>query len=119
MSETSDMSPLQTNRIRTRWFGTRVIDVTSHRDGWDTANTACIIVSHLITGILLYAGIGALLTLWLGTTPLLIGVGALLGMFLSLYLIHRRLEATTRGKDQAVPDRATRILRSHRQGGGV
>ena len=62
------------------------------------------------------AGLGWLLSLFLGNAPLLIGAGALLGMFLSLYLIHRRLEATTPGKDQAVPDRATRILRGHRRG---
>lgn len=105
--------------IRTGWFGTRVTDDAKHREGWDTANTAWIIVSHLLTGILLYAGIGALLSLWLGMAPLLISIGALLGMFLSLYLIHRRLEATSPGKDQAVPDRATRILRGHRQGGAA
>lgn len=73
-------------------------------------------MSHLLTGILVYAGLGWLLSLWLGNAPLLIGAGALIGMFLSLYLIHRRLEATSPGKDQAVPDRATRILRGHRRG---
>lgn len=86
-------------------------------DGWHTANTAWIIVSHLLTGILLYAGIGWLLSLWLGRAPLLIAAGALIGMFLSIYLVHRRLEATSPGKEPAVPDRATRILRDHRRGG--
>jgi F0F1-type ATP synthase assembly protein I len=99
-----------------RWMGTRVTDEAVHREGWDTANTGWIIMSHLLTGILVYAGLGALLSLWLGSAPLLIGGGALLGMFLSLYLIHRRLEATSPGKDQSVPDRATRILRGHRRG---
>lgn len=89
------------------------------REGWTTANTAWIIVSHLITGIGLYAGIGWLLSLWLGMAPLLISVGALIGMFLSLYLVHRRLEASSTGKGSAVPDRATRILRGHRQGGAA
>lgn len=96
--------------------GTRVTDETVHREGWATANTGWIIMSHLLTGILFYAGLGWVLSLWLGRAPLLIGAGALIGMFLSLYLIHRRLEATTPGKDQAVPDRATRILRGHRRG---
>lgn len=88
-------------------------------EGWATANTAWIIVSHLLTGILLYAGLGWLLSLWLGMAPLLIGAGALIGMFLSLYLVHRRLEASTARKGSAVPDRATRILRGHRQRGAA
>ena len=93
-----------------RWPGTKVTGENVHREGWDTANTGWIIMSHLLTGI------GFLLSLWLGRAPLLIGAGALIGMFLSLYLIHRRLEATAPGKDQSVPDRATRILRGHRGG---
>jgi F0F1-type ATP synthase assembly protein I len=96
--------------------GTRVTDEAVHREGWDTANTGWIIMSHLLTGIGMYAALGALLSLWLGRAPLLIGAGALIGMFLSLYLIHRRLEATAPGKEQSVPDRATRILRGHRRG---
>jgi F0F1-type ATP synthase assembly protein I len=62
-------------------------------DGWDSASTAWIIVSHLLTGIALYAGLGWLLSLWLPNRPLLIGGGAILGMFLAIFLIHRRLEA--------------------------
>lgn len=88
-------------------------------EGWATANTAWIIVSHLLTGILVYAGLGWLLSLWLGMAPLLIGAGALIGMFLSIYLVHRRLEASSPRKGSAVPDRATRILRGHRQGGAA
>ena len=99
-----------------RFLTARVTDEAATREGWASANTAWIIMSHLLTGILLYAGLGWLLSLFLGNAPLLIGAGALLGMFLSLYLIHRRLEATSPGKDQAVPDRASRILRGHRRG---
>ncbi|MFY9331360.1 MAG: hypothetical protein WAO41_06745 [Candidatus Nanopelagicales bacterium] len=61
--------------------------------GWETANSAWIIVSHLLTGIALYAGLGWLLSLWLPNRPLLIAGGALVGMFLSIFLIYRRLEA--------------------------
>lgn len=61
--------------------------------GWETANSAWIIVSHLLTGIAFYAGIGWLLSLWLPNRPLLIAGGALVGMFLAIFLIHRRLEA--------------------------
>lgn len=84
---------------------------------WAGGNTAWIIVSHLITGILLYAGIGWLLSLWFGNRPLLVAAGALLGMFLSLYMIHRRLEARSphSGKEPLVTDRATRILRDRQE----
>ena len=61
--------------------------------GWDVVNSAWIIVSHLLTGIALYGGLGWLLSLWIPHRPLLIGGGALIGMFLAIYLIHRRLEA--------------------------
>ena len=102
-----------------RLRGARVTDEAVVREGWNTANTAWIIVSHLLTGILLYAGLGWLLSLWLGNAPLLVAAGALIGMFLSLYLVHRRIEASAPGEDQAVPDRATRILRAHRRGGAA
>ncbi|MFM9134866.1 MAG: hypothetical protein ACKOT0_05455 [bacterium] len=84
---------------------------------WAGGDTAWVIVSHLLTGILLYAGIGWLLSLWLGNRTLLVAVGALLGMFLSLYMIHRRLEARSphSGKEPLVTDRATRILRDRRE----
>lgn len=84
---------------------------------WASGNTAWIIVSHLITGILLYAGIGWLLSLWFGNRTLLVAAGALLGMFLSLYMIHRRLEARSphSGKEPLVTDRATRILRDRQE----
>lgn len=62
--------------------------------GWDTANTAWIIVSHLLTSIGVYAGLGWLLSLWIPNRPLLVGGGALIGMFLGIYLVYRRLEAS-------------------------
>lgn len=82
--------------------------------GWDGVNSAWIIVSHLLTGMLLYAGIGWVISLWVPHRPLLMAAGALIGMFLAIYLIHRRLEATasqppTAGKGAAViPSEAPR-----------
>jgi hypothetical protein len=43
-------------------------------------------VAYLITGPLIYGGLGALLDHWLGTTWL-VGAGIVGGMALSLYLI--------------------------------
>ena len=75
----------------------RTAPADEQNPGWDTANSAWIIVSHLLTGIALYAGIGWLLSLWLPNRPLLIAGGALIGMFLAIFLIYRRLEAMPEG----------------------
>lgn len=77
--------------------------------GWDSVNSAWIIVSHLLTGIILYAGIGWVISLWVPHRPLLMAAGAVIGMFLAIYLIHRRLEVTgpespSAGKGAAVTD---------------
>jgi F0F1-type ATP synthase assembly protein I len=50
------------------------------------SNAAWKAVAYLITGPLIYGGLGALLDLWLGTTWL-VGAGIVGGMVLSLYLI--------------------------------
>jgi hypothetical protein len=49
-------------------------------------NAAWKAVAYLITGPLIYGGLGALLDHWLGTSWL-VGVGIVGGMALSLYLI--------------------------------
>ncbi len=49
-------------------------------------NSAWKAVAYLLTGPLIYGGLGALLDHWLGTTWL-VGVGIVGGMALSLYLI--------------------------------
>lgn len=50
-------------------------------------NTAWIISSRLIAGLILYAGLGWLLSLWLGHREVLMAIGALFGLGLSYYLI--------------------------------
>jgi F0F1-type ATP synthase assembly protein I len=50
-------------------------------------NTAWIISSRLIAGLILYAGLGWLLSLWLGHREIFMSVGALVGLGLSYYLI--------------------------------
>jgi hypothetical protein len=49
-------------------------------------NSAWKAVAYLLTGPLIYGGLGALLDHWLGTSWL-VGVGIVGGMALSLYLI--------------------------------
>ena len=69
-----------------------------------TSEMGWIIMSHLISGIVLYTVLGWLLSLWLGNAPLLMAVGAVLGIVLSTYMIYRRLQATPK----STPARRTR-----------
>lgn len=57
----------------------------------ETADHAWMIVSHLLAGILLYGGIGWLLSLWLGHRAVLVASGVIVGSALSLYLVHVRI----------------------------
>jgi F0F1-type ATP synthase assembly protein I len=50
-------------------------------------NAAWIISSRLIAGLILYTGLGFLVSLWLGNRPLFMALGALTGLGLSYYLI--------------------------------
>lgn len=52
-----------------------------------------IILSLLLTGIAFYTFVGWLLSLVFGHAPLLMGAGALVGIVLSTYLVHRRLHS--------------------------
>jgi ATP synthase protein I len=56
-----------------------------------TADSAWMIVSHLLAGIILYGGIGWLLGLWLGHQGAFVAAGVILGSALSMYLVHVRV----------------------------
>ena len=58
-----------------------------------TANAAWMIISRLMAGIVLYGGIGWLLSLWLGHQAALVATGVIVGVALSLYLVHTRIDA--------------------------
>ena len=87
-------------------------------------NAAWTISSRLIAGIVLYAGIGWLISLWWGNRPALIAIGAFVGLGLSYYLIFTGLareEAVRQGRgldhrareeaspQQAAPREATNV----------
>ena len=55
--------------------------------------SAWMIVSHLATGIGVYAFIGWIVSLLVGHQAVLVAVGALIGLALSLYLIIKRISA--------------------------
>ena len=67
-----------------------------------TADAAWMIVSHTVAGVVVYGGIGWLLSLWLGHRSAFVAGGVLVGVALSLYLVHYRVshsdESTPRPK---------------------
>lgn len=66
-------------------------DIASGGANTPEGSMAITISSHLVAGILLYGGLGWLLSRWLGHEALFIAGGTLLGLALSLYLVHIRL----------------------------
>ncbi len=59
-------------------------------------NAAWTISSRMISGIVLYAGLGWLISLWWGNRSVLIAVGAFVGLGLSYYLIFTGLARENR-----------------------
>jgi len=62
------------------------------------------VLARLISGPLLYGGLGWLVDRWLGTEPWFVLVGILGGMALSLYVTWFRLSATDRQPPSASSD---------------
>lgn len=58
-------------------------------------DTAWTITGSLIAGMIVYGGLGWLLSLWLGHQPLFIAGGILFGLAASLYLVLSRLNHET------------------------
>lgn len=55
------------------------------------SDAAWLITSRMMAGILLYAGLGWLISRWVGHADLLIAGGALIGLGLSMFLVIRQL----------------------------
>jgi F0F1-type ATP synthase assembly protein I len=58
-------------------------------------DTAWTITSKLIAGMVIYGGLGWLLSLWLGHSALFIAGGTLLGLAAAMYLVLSRLNHET------------------------
>lgn len=94
----------------TGWYGSRAQQrsksalptIREHQRLMD--NVAWTISSRLIAGLVLYTGLGWLLSLWLGHRALLMAVGALLGLGLSYYLIFTSLAREGRAAENARKD---------------
>jgi F0F1-type ATP synthase assembly protein I len=82
-------------RRRTDTMGSVTLD-----DARRMSNSAWVNSSRLISGLLLYTGLGWLVSLWVGHRALLMTVGAFVGLGLSYYLMFTSLEHERR-RDEA------------------
>jgi F0F1-type ATP synthase assembly protein I len=84
-------APVQYQRAG-RWYRSRARGgpVTASQ-AEEMSNSAWLISSRLIAGVVLYAGLGWILSLWVGHRALLISVGMLVGLSLSFYLVFSSL----------------------------
>jgi len=64
-------------------------------DASDPTNSGSgiVVISYLITGILVWGGIGWLIDSWLGTKGIAAAIGAVVGAAAGVYIIVRRLGA--------------------------
>lgn len=87
-------APIQYQRSG-RWYRSRARggSVTSTQ-AKEMGDTAWLISSRLIAGVVLYAGLGWVLSLWVGHRALLMSVGMLVGLVLSFYLVFSSLART-------------------------
>jgi ATP synthase protein I len=59
------------------------------------SNSAWVTSSRLISGLILYTGLGWLVSRWVGHQALLMAVGAMVGLGLSYYLLFKSLAHET------------------------
>jgi len=71
------------------------------REAWADGSSGWIMATELLTGTLVWGGIGWLLDRWLQTGPWFMAVGMLLGWGAALYLIYLRSEGRLAAPDAA------------------
>jgi F0F1-type ATP synthase assembly protein I len=59
-------------------------------EAWRGANQAWSVTGTLLSGVLVWGGVGWLLDRWLGSDGLFLPIGMLLGMGLGIYLVYVR-----------------------------
>jgi F0F1-type ATP synthase assembly protein I len=64
------------------------------RTSTSTANAAWSIVSYLLSGMLVWGGVGWLIDRWRGGGHVFLAIGVLVGVAASLYLVFVRIHST-------------------------
>lgn len=89
-------SDVSTNQ---KWYRARAQSISGNAPARNVPhmdNAAWTISSRLAAGLILYTGLGYLVSLWLGNRTLFMAVGALIGLGLSYYLIFSSLARENR-----------------------
>jgi ATP synthase protein I len=85
------------------------------------SNSAWVTSSRLISGLILYTGLGWLVSRWVGHQALLMAIGAMVGLGLSYYLMFTSLAHEARQdekrNDVAGPDRPGTQMRGTEEPG--
>ena len=85
--------------LRRAWYGSAVAQrPISTDENAGMADSAWSITSRIISGLVLYTGLGWLLSRWVGHQELLMAVGALIGLALAYFLVFSGL---SRGRKDA------------------
>jgi ATP synthase protein I len=95
------VSAPQSTRYRSGWYrsGARRRTV-SMDDARRMSNSAWANSSRLITGLILYTGLGWLVSRWVGHQALLMAIGAMVGLALSYYLMYVSLAHEAREDEE-------------------
>jgi ATP synthase protein I len=72
----------------------------------DTHNAAWNIVSYLLSGMLVWGGVGWLLDRWAGREVLFFPIGVIVGVVAALYLVHVRYDRPQSKSENDLPDRS-------------
>ena len=104
------------------WYGSgaRRRTVTMD-DAKRMSNSAWVASSRLMSGLILYTGLGWLVSRWVGHQALLMAIGAIVGLALSYYLMFTTLAHETRDDEKrqasARPDRPSEQMRGTEEPG--
>lgn len=64
------------------------------------SNSAWVNSSRIMAGLILYTGLGWLVSRWVGHQDVLMAVGAIVGLALSYYLLFKSLDHETREDEE-------------------
>ncbi len=86
------MSAPGARSVRADWYGSGARRRTvTMADARRMSNSAWVTSSRLISGLILYTGLGWLVSRWVGHQEVLMAAGAITGLALSYYLVFRSL----------------------------
>lgn len=83
-------------------------NTASQRETWAGLDQANVMSLELLSGILVWGGVGWLLDRWIGSTPWFFAIGVLLGFAGGLYLVWLRTGGA-RGPNPTGPDDDGRV----------